>query len=147
MIRMLTSVVHVAAPMQPALPVPVLVDRPLDSQPVLDVDRVADLQVGLPPAIVVSLVDQCLDDMRKRMPGLRTALEQGEPREIEAHAHALAGMAATYGLAAVDRRMRRIILLAREGDIAAAVVASRGMEQDLATAAEAIRMHLRAMAA
>jgi hypothetical protein len=47
----------------------------------------------------------------------------------------------------MGRRMRRIILLARENDLAAAAVAAQGMQADLAEAAEAIRMHLRAAAA
>ncbi len=113
----------------------------------LNAARLADLRQGLPAATVVSLIDQCLADMRKRMPGLQAALTQGVARDIESAAHALAGMSGTYGLAAMDRRMRRIILLAREGDLAAAAVAAQGMEADLAEAAEAIRMHLRAAAA
>jgi len=123
------------------------VERRDDQGPVLDAARLADLRQGLPATTVVSLIDQCLADMRRRIPGLQAALNQGAVRDVEAAAHALAGMAGTYGLAAMDRRMRRIILLAREGDVAAAALAAQGMEADLAEAAEAIRMHLRAAAA
>jgi hypothetical protein len=47
----------------------------------------------------------------------------------------------------MDRRMRRIIQAARADDLAGAATSARGMESDLAVAAEAIRMHLRAAAA
>ena len=149
MLTMLHAVVFASRP-KPATPptsAPLLVERKGDQGPVLDAARLADLRQGLPAATVVSLVDQCLADMRKRMPALQAALGRGMARDIETEAHALAGMAGTYALAAMDRRMRRIILLAREGDVAAAAVAAQGMQADLAEAAEAIRMHLRAAAA
>jgi HPt (histidine-containing phosphotransfer) domain-containing protein len=114
---------------------------------VLDTVRLADLQQGLSATMLVSLVDQCLEDMRGRMPGLRAALEHGTAIEIEEQAHAITGMAGSYGLAAMDRRMRRIIRHIRAGDRMEADLAARGMEADLAEAAEAIRAHLRAMAA
>jgi len=149
MLMMLHAVVHASRPKlaSPSVSAPPLVERKADQGPVLNAARLADLRQGLPAATVVSLIDQCLADMRKRMPGLQAALTQGVARDIESAAHALAGMSGTYGLAAMDRRMRRIILLAREGDLAAAAVAAQGMEADLAEAAEAIRMHLRAAAA
>ena len=115
--------------------------------PVLDATRLADLQQGLSPTVLVSLVDQCLDDMRHRMPSLRAALQDGGANDIEAAAHALAGMAGSYGLASLDRRMRRVIKAARAGDREAAEQASRGMESELAASSEAIRSHLRAVAA
>jgi signal transduction histidine kinase/ActR/RegA family two-component response regulator/HPt (histidine-containing phosphotransfer) domain-containing protein len=136
------------APLRP-MPVEAEVARlpPVESGPVLDTARLADLQQGLSAAMLVSLVDQCLDDMRGRMPKLRTALAHGTMTEIEEAAHAITGMAASYGLAAMDRRMRRIIQCSRADARMEADLAARGMEDDLAEAGEAIRDYLRAMAA
>ena len=114
-----------------------------DSPDVIDDARLGELRQGLPPALVMSLVDQCLDDIRLRLPALRTALAGGEHKPIEMAAHALGGMAASYGLAAFDSRMRRIIRHARAGEIDAARNAGEGAEGDFAVAAETIKLHLR----
>ncbi len=114
---------------------------------VLDVERLADLQQGISATMLVSLIDQSLEEMRARMPSLRAALEHGSEFEVEEHAHALAGVAGSYGLAAMDRRMRHIIRCIRASQRMDAEMAAFGMEDDLAEAGEAIRAHLRAMAA
>lgn len=114
-----------------------------DSPDVIDDARLGELRQGLPPAVVMSLVDQCLDDIRQRLPALKTALAGGEHKPIEMAAHALGGMAASYGLAAFDARMRRIIRHARAGEIDAAREAGEGAEGDFAVAAETIKLHLR----
>ena len=113
----------------------------------LDAERLSDLRRSLPAVTLLTLVDQCLDEMRGRMPALREALANGDAGEIEIAAHALAGMAGSYGLAAMDRRLRRIMDAARSGDVVAAEEAALRMEGDLAAAGEAIRMHLRARVA
>ncbi len=118
-----------------------------DAYPILDDRRLAELAHGLPPATVLSLVDQCLADMRARLPALRTALDSRNPRDIEIAAHALSGMSASYGFAALENRMRNIIRAARSGEVEVARGAGEGMEGDLAVAAEAIRLHLRAAVA
>lgn len=113
----------------------------------IDMDRLADLRRGLPASTLASLVEQCLTDMHQRMPRLREALTLGQPAPIEEVAHALAGMAATYGLAAVERRMRRISAAARRQDVVAATVTAEDMDGELARAGEAIRLLLREKAA
>jgi CheY-like chemotaxis protein len=114
---------------------------------VLDAERLSDLGRSLPAVTLLTLVDQCLDEMRGRMPALRDALASGNANDIETAAHALAGMAGSYGLAAMNRRLRRIMDAARNGDVVAAEEAAMRMEGDLAAAGEAIRMHLRARVA
>jgi signal transduction histidine kinase/DNA-binding NarL/FixJ family response regulator len=114
---------------------------------VVDAERLSDLRRSLPAVTLLTLVDQCLDEMRGRMPALRDALASGVAGDIEIAAHALAGMAGSYGLAAMDRRLRRIMDAARNGDVLAAEEAAMRMEGDLAAAGEAIRMHLRARVA
>jgi signal transduction histidine kinase/DNA-binding response OmpR family regulator len=118
-----------------------------DTAPVLDLLRLADLQRGLPAATLASLLEQCLADMRRRMQTLRDALTAGQTREIEEIAHAVAGMAGTYGLATVDRRMRQIMTAGRNADVTAARQAADDMEADLEAASTAVREHVRALAA
>jgi len=127
---------------------PKAVARPRAEAPqVLDATRLADLQRGLPAATLASLLEQCLADMRRRMLRLREALSAGDAREIEEIAHAVAGMAGTYGLAAVDWRMREIMNAGKAGDIPAAQHAAREMDADLEAAATAVREHVRVLAA
>ena len=118
-----------------------------ESGAIIDDSRLVELRRGLSPATLLSLVEQCLGDMRERIPVLRTALAGGDPKAIEAGAHALGGLAASYALAAIERRMRRIIRLARAGQITEAQSAAEGMEGDLAVATETIRLLLRAAVA
>lgn len=118
-----------------------------DTGVIIDDSRLVELRRGLSPATLLSLVEQCLGDMRERIPVLRTALATDDAKAIEAAAHALGGLAASYALVAIERRMRRIIRLARTGQISEARSAADGMEGDLAVAAETIRLQLRAAVA
>ena len=115
--------------------------------PTVDLERLADLQRGLSAAMLGTLMEQCLADIRQRLPLLREAVGSGEPKPIEANAHALAGMAATYGLAAFDRKMRRVMAAARRGDVPAATAAVQDVELELTRATDGIRAALRAAAA
>lgn len=112
----------------------------------IDLTRIADLRAGLPPSSLVPLVEQCLVEIGERLPLLRAALALGEPRAIEDCAHALAGIAGTYGLAGLERRMRHVMAAARCDDPAGAVLAARDLDLELARASEAIRVALRPIA-
>ncbi len=118
---------------------------PISGDPgtVIDEQRLQELRHGLAPATVLSLVEQCLDDIRDRLPALKAALSGGDAKAIEMAAHALSGMSASYGFAALDVRMRRIIRHVRAGEISAAREAGEGADGDFAVAAETIRLHLR----
>ncbi len=115
--------------------------------PSLDLARLADLRAGLPPSTLPALVEQCLAEIGERLPSLHAALALGEPSATEARAHALAGMAGTYGLAGLERRMRNVMAAARRDDAAGAALAARDLELELARASEAIRAELRLIAA
>ncbi len=118
-----------------------------ETAPILNEARLQELAQGLATATVISLVDQCLQDMRDRMPQLRSALAGTDARAIEIAAHALSGMSASYGFASLENRMRAIIRHARQGDLVQAAHAGDGMEGDLAVATEAVHLHLRAAVA
>ena len=138
----------VARTVWPTRAAPRLVGRAIpDQTSSIDLDRLVELRRGLPASTLISLVEQCLADMHTTMRALADSLSLGEAGQIEDVAHAMAGMAATYGLAAVDRRMRRIGAAARRADVVAATLAAEGMDGELTRAAEAMRGLLRERAA
>jgi signal transduction histidine kinase/CheY-like chemotaxis protein len=118
------------------------------AMPVLATERIDELQTNLPPETFAGLVEACLVDMDHRLPALRRALAAGAPGAVAAHAHALVGMAAGYGMAALEVRLRAIMAAARTGDLAPlgpAVAAE--LESDFTEAARTLREMLRKAAA
>jgi HPt (histidine-containing phosphotransfer) domain-containing protein len=113
---------------------------------VLDAARVADLRRGLPLPTLGPLVEQCLADIRLRLPQLQAALAAGQIRAIEEAAHALAGMAGNFGLSGIEARMRRIMSALRVRDLASAQAAAEGVDAELIHSTEAIRTALRTAA-
>jgi CheY-like chemotaxis protein len=89
---------------------------PSDPWAVLSQARIRELRTSLPPATFVNLVEECLSDLEHRLPVLRQAVASGYPEAITAHAHAMVGMAAGYGMAALETRLRTILAAARDGD-------------------------------
>jgi CheY-like chemotaxis protein len=85
----------------------------------LDRARLADLRRDLPAATLATLCAQCIDDLQARLGAMRAAAARGSGADLEAHCHAIAGMAASYGLAAVEKQMRALMSLARQGDLRA----------------------------
>jgi hypothetical protein len=115
-----------------------------DRVPILAANRIDDLRTNLPPATFASLIEDCLIDMDNRLPALRRALVAGAPAAVTAHAHALVGMAAGYGMAALEARLRTIMAASRDGELAAlgpAIV--HQVEADFAEAAIALREMVR----
>jgi len=121
-------------------------EAPASDSPVLDAARVADLRRGLPLSTLEPLVEQCLDDIRQRLPVLQAALQAGQIRPIDEAAHALAGMSGNFGLSGIEARMRRIMAATRARDIAGAQAAAEGVDADLIRASAAIRLALRTAA-
>jgi signal transduction histidine kinase/HPt (histidine-containing phosphotransfer) domain-containing protein len=114
--------------------------RPHDPWAVLSLTRIRELRSNLPPETFVNLVEECVTDLDHRLPALRRAIAAGNAGAITAHAHAMVGMAAGYGMAALETRLRMILAAARAGDratLSAAVVAE--VEADLAEAARMLR--------
>ena len=78
--------------------------------------------------------------MDNRLPALRRALTAGAPAAVTVHAHAMVGMAAGYGMAALEVRLRAIMDAAAHGELASlgpSIIA--GLETDFNAAAQALR--------
>jgi HPt (histidine-containing phosphotransfer) domain-containing protein len=110
-----------------------------DDPGLLGAERLAELREGLPGELFVSLAEQCLTEMDEMLQVLHGALAAEKPASIDAAAHALAGMAGGYGLAVVERRMRRIMAAAHAGDLDAARAAASGMDEEAERSAAALR--------
>lgn len=75
----------------------------------LDRDRLAGLGRGLPHDVFASLVEDCLTDLRDRLPLLLRAAADGDAARVGAVAHAMAGVSGTYGLTALEACLRRLM--------------------------------------
>ena len=139
------SLAPVAA--EPAPSIAALPQAGAEDSGLIDTERLLDLQRGLPAGLFASLVEQCLDDIAARMTRLHQALVDAETVAVVGAAHALAGMSGSYGLAALERRMRLIMAAADVGDIETAVAAGKGMAGELERSAKRVRALLQAQAA
>jgi signal transduction histidine kinase/response regulator of citrate/malate metabolism len=117
------------------------------SEALVDSERLADLQRSLPEGLFETLVEQCLVDIRERIPLLQDALRAGRPVAANEVAHALAGMGGSYGLTLFERRMRDIMVATAVSDMAVAAARAHGMESELDRSTELLRALLRARAA
>jgi signal transduction histidine kinase/CheY-like chemotaxis protein/HPt (histidine-containing phosphotransfer) domain-containing protein len=123
---------------------PALDEGNAPARPVLSVDRIGELQATLPPATFATLIEECLVDMDHQLPALRRALAAGAPGAIAAHAHALVGMAAGYGMVSLEHRLRSVMDAARGDDLGSlgtTVIAD--VEHDFKQAADGLRELLR----
>jgi signal transduction histidine kinase/CheY-like chemotaxis protein len=112
--------------------------------PILALARIDELRANLSPETFANLMNECLVDMEHRFPALRRALVARAPGAVTAHAHALVGMAAGYGMAALETRLRTIMAAARDGDLSPlgpAIVTA--VEADFTNAARSLREMLR----
>jgi signal transduction histidine kinase/CheY-like chemotaxis protein len=94
--------------------------------PLLAAARLADLRANLPAATLTDLVQQAIAELTERLAPLQTALASGNTAAIEAEAHAMAGLAGGYAMAALEARLRSIRSAIRAGSMAEA--ASYGAE-------------------
>ncbi len=111
--------------------------------PVLAAARLEELRQHLSPTTLGKLVEDCLLDLRTRLPQLHTAFGDGDIEEIISVSHTMAGVAGSYGMAALDAKMRAVMTAAREQGSGAAAAAADDVEADLARAAAALRDFLR----
>jgi signal transduction histidine kinase/ActR/RegA family two-component response regulator/HPt (histidine-containing phosphotransfer) domain-containing protein len=77
--------------------------------PVLSPSRLAELQATLPPGTLASLIEKCLADLSDRLASLREASEQRNRDGVRSAIHAMAGMAAEYGMASLESRLRALM--------------------------------------
>ncbi|MFL5256356.1 MAG: response regulator [Rhodopila sp.] len=107
---------------------------------VLSYARIAELRTNLPPETFATLIEECLADLDHRLPALRRAVTAASPAAITAHAHAMVGTAAGYGMTALETRLRMIIAAVRDGAMMTLTAASVAeVEADLTEAARLLR--------
>ena len=112
---------------------------------VLDDDRVTALRDGLAPGMFARLMEQCVADMEERLPHLvEAAAISPPPASLRAHAHALAGMAGSYGFAQFEALMRDLMQAADRDDRPAITRLAAAAGPALETGAMALRAVMRA---
>ena len=110
-----------------------------DPASILSLERIGELRTNLPAEVLETLVEQCLTDLEERMPPFRRALAAGRAFEVETQAHTIAGVAAGYGLAALEAKARQIMAAAKAGDTDAFADAFAETEAELARGGAALR--------
>ncbi len=110
---------------------------------ILDESRVAALRDGLAPGMFARLMEQCIADMEERLPTVAVAVRD-DPASVRAAAHALAGMAGSYGLAQFEALMREVMRAADAGDFSAVAQRIDGAATALDVGATALRAVMRA---
>jgi CheY-like chemotaxis protein len=113
----------------------------------LDLDRIDGLRAGLTDTAFSAVVDACLADLQQLIPALRMALIEGKLSEIMRLAHAIAGVAGTYGLVDVQRRVEQMEQAARRGDHASVQKWSNQLEDETERSIEAMRAYVLVQAA
>jgi CheY-like chemotaxis protein len=107
--------------------------------PILSAERVDELRSSLPGEMLDGMVEECLIDLQARLPALRRAMEAGSSDEVAAQAHAMVGMAAGYGMASLEARLRALMLAARGSDTGRAAALAVELDAELSMAADALR--------
>jgi signal transduction histidine kinase/CheY-like chemotaxis protein len=124
---------------------PLAAGEPLASKsgvPVLATARLEELRRHLAPDILGKLVEGSLLDLQQRLPALRDALGGGDAQAVLMAAHAMAGVAGSYGMAALEARLRAVMDAAHHRNSAAAMLLAEDLESDVAQAAAALRNSL-----
>ena len=110
--------------------------------PVLAAARLDELRRHLAPDTLGKLVEGSLLDLQQRLPALRDALGGGDAEAILMAAHAMAGVAGSYAMAALEARLRAVMEAAHHRNSAATMLLAEDLESDLAQAAAALRNSL-----
>ena len=112
------------------------------SSPILSASRLDELRTTLPANTLASLVEDCLVELAERSALLEDAARENDAETMLAQAHAMAGMAAEYGMAALAARLRLFMRSIRDDqDIAAAI--GEDLEVEIERASTALREALR----
>ncbi len=114
-------------------------DAALPAPPLLADERINELRAHLPPDALRGIVEECLIDLQTRLPALRQALLVGDSAGAVNQAHAMVGMAAGYGMRALETRLRALMAAARGPHQAAAAALLEQLETELAQSADALR--------
>jgi CheY-like chemotaxis protein len=108
------------------------------AQPLLKPSRLAELRANLMPAVLSDLVEQSITELTERLTPLRAALSAGDGKLIEAQAHAMAGLAGSYAMAALEARLHAIVEAIRGGTTVPGAAAA-DLDALLARSAGALR--------
>jgi signal transduction histidine kinase/CheY-like chemotaxis protein len=77
--------------------------------------RLADLRANVAPAALSRFAEEAIAELTERLEPLQAALASGDAAAITAEAHAMAGLAGGYAMAALEIRLRAIVAAVREG--------------------------------
>ncbi len=114
-----------------------------EQMPILAMDRLEELRANIPAETLEVLIESCLVDLEEMLPPFRRALESGLTREISTQAHTMAGVAGCYAMAALEARLRTIMLAVAGGDPKGLEGAFAETEAEFQRAAAALRDLLR----
>ena len=100
--------------------------------------RLDELRGALSADTLGGLIEDCLVDLAERLKSLQQALKSGATEQATADAHAMAGMAAEYGMAALESRVRTLMQLVRDEPATASAIAEE-LKSDIVRTATAMR--------
>lgn len=103
--------------------------------PTLSPERIFELRSSLSRSTVIELAKGCLVELRTRASDLNSSICTGDADLIGQHAHAMAGLSASYGMVSLEQRLRSVMGAARAGDIARARAHGAGLNAELDRAA------------
>jgi signal transduction histidine kinase/DNA-binding response OmpR family regulator len=106
--------------------------------PILSTARLNELRATLPEDTLANLVEDRLFELSEHLSLLMEAVRQKAADEVVTHAHAMAGMAAEYGMATLEARLRTLLEVVRQTPEAAGPL-SEELEAELFRAATALR--------
>jgi signal transduction histidine kinase/DNA-binding NarL/FixJ family response regulator len=108
---------------------------------ILSAVRLDELRGAISADTLGGLIEDCLVDLSERLKSLQQALRSDATEQAIADAHAMAGMAAEYGMAALESRVRMLMQLVREEPASAGAIADE-LEAEIVRTATAMRQAL-----
>ena len=105
---------------------------------ILSAARLDELRGALSADTLGSLIENCLADLSERLKSLQQALKRDATEQAAADAHAMAGMAGEYGMAALESRVRMLMQLVRDQPESASAIAKE-LEAEILRTATAMR--------
>ena len=112
--------------------------EPAGEPQILSASRLQELRTTLPAATLAGLVEDSLTELSERLLVLQEAVGRGDGNQIITHAHAMAGLAAEYGMAAVESQLRTLMRAVRDSPLSAAAVAE-ALEAEIVRTGAALR--------
>jgi signal transduction histidine kinase/DNA-binding response OmpR family regulator len=120
---------------------PIVMPALAASSAILSTSRIADLRSSVATETLRGLTEECLTELNERLPKLLQSIHQQQPEATFAEAHAMAGMAASYGMLALENRLRLVMHCIRQTPESVQAVADE-LATDVADAAVALRAAL-----